>query len=77
MAIISQISMFSWEKDIENLGDLERLRLVTSNLPDENLMRILEKERRNGRDDYSIRAMWNMLIAMIVFVHSRFSDIIR
>ena len=52
MAIIPQISLFRWQDDIDCLGDLERLKLVFDNLPDEELVRILEKERGNGRDDY-------------------------
>ena len=68
MAIIPQPNLFSW-KDVENLGDLERLRLVLSVLPDEPLMRALESERGNGRDQYPIRAMWNSIIASYVFQH--------
>jgi hypothetical protein len=77
MYSLSQISMFSWENDAENLGDLKRLVFVLENLPDAELIRALKAERKNGRNDYPIRAMWNMLIAMIVFGHSRFADIIR
>ncbi|WP_246516530.1 hypothetical protein [Salicibibacter cibarius] len=47
MAMIPQTSLFSW-KDLENLGDLECLRLVLDYLPDEALMRTLEKERYKG-----------------------------
>lgn len=68
MAIIPQISMFSWE-EIEELGDLERLRLVIEHMPDEELMRKLEKKRKNGRDDYPIRAMWNSVMAGVVYQH--------
>ena len=32
-------------------------------------MQKLEAKRKNGRDDYSVRVMWNLLIAMIVFGH--------
>jgi len=77
MAIIPQISMFCWEKDINILGDLERLDLVINTLPDERLMRVLEKKRGHGRNDYPVRAMWNMVIAMIVFGHARFADVLR
>lgn len=42
MAIIPQLSLFAWE-EIEELGDLERLRLVIEYMPDEQLMRVLEK----------------------------------
>ena len=68
MAIIPQISMFKWE-EIEKLGDLERLRLVIEYMPDENLMNKLERERKNGRDDYPVRAVWNSIIAGVVFQH--------
>jgi hypothetical protein len=77
MAIISQTTLFSWENDIENLGDNERLVRVLDNLPDEPLMQMLEKERGRGRDDFPVRAMWNMQIAMVVFGHGRFADILR
>lgn len=68
MAIIPQISLFKWE-EIEELGDLERLRLVIEYIPDESLMRKLEDERRNGRDDYPVRAVWNTVLAGVVFGH--------
>ena len=68
MAIIPQQKLFDY-KEIEELGDLERLRLVLEYLPDEELMRKLEQERGHGRDDYKIRAMWNSIIAGIVYQH--------
>lgn len=49
MAIIPQLSLFSWD-DIEELGDLERLRLVLEHMPDEKLMQKLEKKRGHGRE---------------------------
>jgi len=68
MAIIPQVSLFVWS-EIEELGDLERLRLVIEYMPDEALMCKLEDERRNGRDDYPVRAMWNTVLAGVVFQH--------
>src|SRR5690554_3021532 len=68
MAIIPQKSLFLWD-EIENLEDLERLRLVIEYMPDEGLMRKLEKERGKGRDDYPVRAMWNSVLAGVVFQH--------
>ena len=76
MAIIPQLSLFAWE-EIEELGDLERLRLVIEYMPDEQLMRVLEKERGKGRDDYPIRAMWNALWAGIVFQHDSDAKLLR
>jgi len=68
MAIIPQQALFGWE-EVESLGDLERLRLVIEYMPDEELMEKLERERANGRDDYPLRAMWNSVLAGVVFQH--------
>jgi hypothetical protein len=38
MAIIPQLSLFSWN-EIEELGDLERLHLVIEYMPDEEQLR--------------------------------------
>jgi hypothetical protein len=76
MASIPQRSLFSWEH-IEELGDLERLRLVLEYLPDERLMRDLEQHRGHGRDDYPIRAVWNSVLAGIVFQHKSVEQLRR
>lgn len=68
MAIIAQQTLFVWD-EIEILGDLERLNLVIEYMPDEELMEKLERERKNGRNDYPIRAMWNSVLAGVVFQH--------
>ncbi|MCR4420306.1 MAG: transposase, partial [Clostridia bacterium] len=76
MAIIPQPRLFGWE-EIEELGDLERLQLVLKNLPDEELMRDLERERKNGRDDYPVRAVWNSILAGIVYQHPSIESLRR
>ncbi len=76
MAIIAQMNLFSWEA-IDDLGDLERLALVLKNLPDERLMVILEEHRGNGRDDYPIRAVWNSVLAAIIFQHDSIASLMR
>jgi hypothetical protein len=68
MAIISQPQLFSWSQ-IDELGDLARLQLVLSHLPDERLMVALESRRGKGRNDYPIRPVWNSILAGIVFQH--------
>ena len=68
MATIPRPQLFCWDS-VDQLGDLERLRLVLDALPDEPLMLSLEAERRNGRDDYPVRPIWNSLIAAFVFQH--------
>ena len=68
MAIIPRRSLFSWNH-VESQSDLDRLRLVLESLPDETLMVKLEAQRGRGRNDYPVRAIWNSLLAGIVFQH--------
>ncbi len=76
MAIIPQTRLFCWE-DVENLGDLHRLRLVLRTTPDERLMRALEARRARGRDDYPVRAVWNSILAGIVYQHPSIESLRR
>ena len=68
MAIIPQPHLFAW-KDMQPLGDLERLQCVLEAMPDESLMQTLETDRGRGRNEYPVRAMWNALLAGVVFQH--------
>jgi len=68
MAIIPQAFLLDW-RAIEAASDLDRLSLVLEAIPDEPLMRTLEQERGNGRDEYPIRAVWNSILAGVVFQH--------
>lgn len=76
MASIPNPSLFSY-KNVENLGDLQRLVLLLNNLDDERLMRILESRRGKGRDDYPIRAVWNSLLAFVTFGHTSIESLRR
>ncbi len=76
MAIILQPSLFSW-KDVDSLGDLERLKLVIENFPDEDLVRLLERKRKRGRNDYPVRAVWNSLLAGVIFQHKSIESLRR
>ncbi len=76
MAIIPQKQLFSW-KEIENLADLDRFSLLLKHLPDEQLMQSLESGRGKGRDDYPIRAMWNSILAGIVYQHASIESLRR
>jgi len=52
----------------ENCSHASHLRCPRLNyLPDEELMEKLEQERGKGRDDYLIRAVWNSILAGIVY----------
>jgi hypothetical protein len=66
---MTQTNLFSWDA-LEGCCDLDRLKLVRDHLPDERLVRYLEAMRGHGRDDYPVRAMWNALLAGIVFQHA-------
>jgi hypothetical protein len=76
MAIIPQIHLFDFS-EIEILGDLERFKLALEGIDDEALMSKLEKRRGHGRDDYPVRVMWNLFIAMKVFEHTKVASFIR
>ncbi|QSZ26574.1 transposase [Aceticella autotrophica] len=76
MAIIPQQTFFVWS-EIEKLCDLERLKLVIEYMPDEELMQALEKERGKGRDDYPVRAMWNSILAGVVYQHNSVESLRR
>ena len=66
--IVSQITFADYGQ-IEILGDLERFLLAMLGMNDEALMLRLEAKRGNGRNDYPVRVMWNLIIAMKVFGH--------
>ena len=66
--IISQFSFVDYG-EIEILGDLDRLQLALEGMDDEALMLRLEVKRANGRNDYPVRVMWNLIIAMKIFGH--------
>jgi hypothetical protein len=75
--IVLQFSLADYGLIEENLGDLERLQLVLEGLDDEKLMLKLETKRANGRDDYPVRVMWNLFIAMKIFGHRTISSFRR
>ena len=76
MALKPQRELFS-RKEIENLGDLERLELVLEYLPDEQLMQRLEAMRGKGRDDWPVRAVWNSILAAVVYQHPSIESLRR
>ena len=76
MKIISQVSVFDDTLN-ENLGDLERLRNVLNNLPDEEICRKLNEIRGNGRNEWPVAAIWNSLIASFIFDHDSVASLIR
>ena len=76
MAIIPQKQIFGWQ-EIEELGDLQRLLLVINHLPDAELMEKLEQDRGRGRNDYPVRAVWNSILAGIIYQHASIESLRR
>jgi hypothetical protein len=46
-------------------------------MPDEELMKKLEKQRGRGRDDYPVRAIWNSILAGVVYEHKSIASLRR
>lgn len=69
-------SLFDW-RDVEARSDLDRFRLARDHLPDARLLQYLEIMRGAGRDDYPVAAMWNALIAGVVFQHPSVAALLR
>lgn len=68
MNIIPQMNLF--EEDIfENLGDLERLRIILAVMNDTRIIHKLYEVRGKGRNDWPCEAMWNSLVASFLFEH--------
>jgi len=68
MTTLSQVQLFSWEK-VEASPEILRLVRVLEALPDESIIRALVGLRAQKRNDYPVQAVWNSLIAGIVFGH--------
>jgi len=76
MSIIPH-TLFGWEEEFHDIGDLKRLQIVLDTLPDEALMQKLERERGNGRNDFPVRAEWNLVIAGIIYGHNSMASLLR
>ena len=76
MNIIPQMNLFE-ESDFENLGDLERLKMVLDALDDGRLIRRLYRIRGKGRNDWSCEAMWNSFLASFLFEHETVESLLR
>lgn len=76
MGTIAQGSLFSWEI-VERSPEILRLRTILDVLPDEALVTALIRERKGKRDDYPLEALWNSVVAMVVFGHEGPASLIR
>lgn len=76
MDIIPNQTIFDYI-EIEELGDLERLKLCLENIDDNELCKKLEDERGLGRNDFPIRVMLNFTYAIKIFGHRSVESFIR
>ena len=76
MATIVQPPLFSWES-VDRSPEILRLQRVLDVLPDNELIEILLQERKGKRNDYPLEAVWNSLIAGIVFGHESIESLRR
>lgn len=76
MNIIPQMKLFE-ESEFENLGDLERLKMVLDTLEDGMLIHRLYRIRGKGRNDWPCEAMWNSFIASFLFGHETVESLLR
>ena len=79
MAIISQISIFDNTEVYDNLGELERIKLILENIPDEKLLDALRKERDGkGREpDEPVEALLNIYWVKRIIEHPKMSQMLR
>ncbi len=72
----SNRNLFSWEA-VDQLPDLNRLRLALDYLPDQEIIQALEEKRGRGRNEYPVGAMWRATVAGIVFQHDSVASLMR
>jgi len=76
MARILHQDLFGWE-DVKLMPDLERLKMVLDQVDDEALVRALETDRGRGRNDFPVRAMWNMVVLFPLTGHRTWAEYCR
>lgn len=78
MAIISQMSMFDNTEIYDNLGDLERVKLILDNIPDEELLDTIRKDKDvRGRNGIKIEALMNIFWAKKILQHKTMEQMLR
>ena len=76
VAIIHQPFLFTW-RDVEATSELDRFLLVKDSIPDAEIIQELKRKRGKGRNDYPVIAMWNAVLAGIVFQHPSMASLLR
>jgi len=77
LACVRQNFVFSWDEIDNNCPDMNRFVMVRDAMPDEKLIQTLRRMRGKGRNRYPVDAMWNTLIAGVVFEHRSIESLRR
>jgi hypothetical protein len=73
----------SRKSDVISMGyldaqsDLHRLRLALDYLPDQPIIEALQSRRGKGRDDFPFAALWNAVVAGVVFQHASIESLLQ
>ena len=78
MAMIPQISIFDNTEVYDNLGDLERVKLILDNIPDDRLIEIIRKDKDvKGRKVIPLEALMNICWAKKILQHRTMAQMLR
>ena len=78
MAMIPQISIFDNTEVYDNLGDLERVKLILENIPDEKLLETIRKDKDvKGRKGITLEALMNIYWARRILQHRTMAQMLR
>ena len=78
MAMISQISIFDNTEVYDNLGDLERVKLILDNIPDDGLLDAIRKGKDvKGRKGIPIEALMNIYWSKKILQHRTMAQMLR
>lgn len=78
MAMIPQISIFDNTEVYDNLGDLERVKLILDNIPDENILEAIRKDKDvKGRKGIPLEALMNIYWSKRILQHRTMEQMIR
>ena len=70
-------TLFSWNDFEQTTPELQRFELAKEYLPDAGIIKALNDKRGGGRDDFPVEAMWNALLAGVVFQHPSIASLLR
>jgi len=78
MAIISQISIYDNTENFDNLGDLERVKFIIENIPDDWILAKLRKDRDyRGRKGNDLEVLINVYWVKIALERTKISETLR